>query len=554
MNPGNKKKHTAEVVQDSEEVESDEGVDVYRVNEEGGLELIPQEDYDVVYLDQDVEGSWDKKLYEKMADGEAKEGEVQDEDAMEVDDTENNSNAATVDDQMLYIIHKHPQISIQSPTHQDDASSTSDSTTSEPTSFYTANPSNRKISTETAMAQTLTRALVQRTQGFDSIRRNFGLDEEEREEKNRRKKDKQKKVGATSSSGLGVSKDKKDASPLAATDDEDDEEPKQQISKGHKLISSILSTANIQDGDDPETLARLSKMRRWHEEHIDPEMVGINLENWEDQIDWEGGVSSDEEEDKKQAAVPKESYNPETADCTPDFQPAEPEGGNPKRLKRMPQHQLYSDDPIQILYEPRNPRLDALDLCAAVDWEGACSDSDEEYERPNIPLILQSSMAGKSIASLMAPLASSRPLPFEAHPNYQQRYDNEYTSELTAAELQSNIPGGSEALERYKEMRQKKREQMAKDKQSRVTEVMSALSLTGTGRRITSSLMGPGGAEVSFICFHTTITYCINNHSPPTPVFLHTSAPGGQVGMPWGAVPLMMQNMWSSWSLFILIK
>ena len=34
---------------------------------------------------------------------------------------------------------------------------------------------------------------------------------------------------------------------------------------------------------------------------------------------------------------------------------------------------------------------------------------------------------------------------------------------------------------------------MAKDKQSRVTEVMSALSLTGTGRRITSSLMGPGG-------------------------------------------------------------
>ena len=36
---------------------------------------------------------------------------------------------------------------------------------------------------------------------------------------------------------------------------------------------------------------------------------------------------------------------------------------------------------------------------------------------------------------------------------------------------------------------------MAKDKQSRVTEVLSSLSITGTGRRITSSLMGPGGAE-----------------------------------------------------------
>jgi hypothetical protein len=55
--------------------------------------------------------------------------------------------------------------------------------------------------------------------------------------------------------------------------------------------------------------------------------------------------------------------------------------------------------------------------------------------------------------------------------------------------------GGNQALEKYKEARQRKREQMAKDKQNRVTEVMSALSLTGTGRRITSSLMGPGGAE-----------------------------------------------------------
>ena len=55
--------------------------------------------------------------------------------------------------------------------------------------------------------------------------------------------------------------------------------------------------------------------------------------------------------------------------------------------------------------------------------------------------------------------------------------------------------GGNITLEEYKEARQRKREQMAKDKQSRVTEVLSALSLTGTGRRITSSLMGPGGAE-----------------------------------------------------------
>jgi hypothetical protein len=232
-------------------------------------------------------------------------------------------------------------------------------------------------------------------------------------------------------------------------------------------------------------------------------MQGVHLDDWEEGIDWEGGVDSDDEEleernsDKKHPAEAKEPYNADTADCTPDFQPAKPEGGHPKRLKRTSQNQQYFD-PIEILHEPRNPRLEALDLSATVDWEGACSESDDDnYAPPNVPLILQSSIAGKSIASLLAPLPSSRPPPFESHPNYQQRYERELSSEITStAELaQTNIPGANEALERYKEMRQRKREQMAKDKQNRVSEVMSSLSLTGTGRRITSSLMGPGGAE-----------------------------------------------------------
>lgn len=495
------KSRDVEVVEDWEK---DDEVDVYRRNEEGGLELIPQDQYDVVYLDQEeaeaqpVDVKAGDSAINESPEGEAKE-EIQ-ADAMEIDDYKAEESAAVDQDQMLYIIHKDSRTTVR-PPNSDDASSTSESTVFEPTSFYNSNLLNRNISKETNLAQTLTRALVQRTEGYESIRRNFGLDEEEREEK-RKKKDKKKKGGAYPGAAGGLRK-RESAKSETASDDGDDDDDNNEIhqSKGHKLLSNILSMANIQDGDDLETLAQLSKMRRWQEDHIDPQMVGINLENWEDQIDWEGGVSSDEEDTKKQTAAPKEApFDPETADCTPDFRPAEPEGGHHKRLKQTPQNPLYSDDPIQILHELRNPRLDALDLCAAVDWEGACSDSDEEYERPNIPLILQSSMAGKSIASLMAPLASSRPLPFEAHPNYQQRYDNEFTSELTAAELQSNIPGGSEALERYKEMRQKKREQMAKDKQSRVTEVMSALSLTGTGRRITSSLMGPGGAEVS-LCY-----------------------------------------------------
>ena len=466
-----KKGNSSLTPNDAVQTSDENNVDVYRLDESGELVLIPREDYDVVYeegVDDDGKKP-DTKADENTTSDKAEVGEAMDVDA---GDTMNDETQDTV----LYIVQNDPKISMyQGTSHQYDDSSDSDSTksgTPDHLSYKTDNPLNRKISVETSMAQTLTRALVQRTEGYESIRRNFGLDEEEKAERTKRKKNKKKAAaGGLSTSGKGK-KDNKQAKNVSATMNGDDDEDEEQVErKGHRLLSHLVSsTTNITDGDEPKTLEKLSRMRMWQEEHIAPEMMGVNLENWEDQIDWEGGVSSDEEKEESKTEAEK--------------------------LTRMPQHQLYSDDPIQILYEPRNPRLDALDLCAAVNWEGACSDSDEEYERPNIPLILTSSMAGKSVASLYAPLASSRPLPFEATPNYEQRYDSELSSELTAAELQSNIPGGKEALEKYKEMRQKKREQMAKDKQNRVTEVMSSLSLSGTGRRITSSLMGPGGAEV----------------------------------------------------------
>lgn len=454
---------------DEFQTSNENNVDVYRMDESGELELIPREDYDVVY-EEGEEDDGDK------SDTKADENTTSESDKAEVDeamDVEAEGDATNVgtQDEVLYIVQKDPQVSMhQGTSHEDDDASTSDSTKSNTPahlSYKIDNPLNRKISVETSMAQTLTRVLVQRTEGYESIRRNFGLDEEEEAERMKRKKNKKK----PSAGGLSGASGKCKRDNKQAKNEGNDEDEEQVERKGHRLLSHLVSsTGTITDGDEPKTLERLSRMRMWQGEHIAPEMMGVNLENWEDQIDWEGGVSSDEEKEESKTTAEK--------------------------LERMPQQQLYSDDPIQILYEPRNPRLDALDLCAAVNWEGACSDSEEEYERPNIPLNLTSSMAGKSVASLFAPLASSRPLPFEAHPNYQQRYDSELSSEMTAAELQSNIPGGKEALEKYKEMRQRKREQMAKDKQSRVTEVMSSLSLSGTGRRITSSLMGPGGAEV----------------------------------------------------------
>ena len=270
-------------------------------------------------------------------------------------------------------------------------------------------------------------------------------------------------------------------------------------------------------------------------------MQGVELENWEDGIDWEGASVDDDDDgsnadDVNEGNVPKskdttctmevdqvnanstdvvgfgtttiattDTLNVPNEDCTEDFIPPVPMGGYAKRPKRtMLHHRLpHYDDPMQLLYEPRNPRLEALDLSAAVDWRGAYTDSDEsddDDESVHVPLILHSSIAGQSVATLLAPNPMSRPLPFDSHPNYLQRYEREMASEITStADLTMKaggfLGGENEALEKYKEARQRKREQMAKDKQSRVTEVMSALSLTGTGRRITSSLMGPGGAE-----------------------------------------------------------
>ena len=488
-----------------------DNIEVYRVNDSGGLELVHREDYDVVYCDETKDNC-------PTDDTEAEECTAE---SMEVDMEEKSSKDATQEQPTLLIVHNNEYKRTQSSSHLDDASSTSDSTTSESPAqtFYTAdNPLNHKLSAETSIAQTLTRALVQRTAGYESIRRNFGLDEEEKDERMKRKHKEKKKAAAaaaagganastteaTSSAALG-SKDKKEPQPtknsdLSSLEEDDDDDQDTLQPKGHKLLSNLLSyTADITDGDDHQTLMKLTKMRIWQDDHISPEMQGVNLDDWEEGIDWEGGIDSDVERKNEEnyTTEEKEPYNADTADCTPDFQLVKIEGGHPKRHKRTSQNQQYRD-PIEILFEPRNPRLEALDLCATVDWEGACSESDDNnYEPPNVPLILQSSMAGKSIASLLAPLPSSRPLPFESQPSYQQRYDRELSSEITStAELaQSNIPGANEALERYKEMRQRKREQMAKDKQNRVTEVMSSLSLTGTGRRITSSLMGPGGAE-----------------------------------------------------------
>ncbi|KAL7553169.1 hypothetical protein ACHAWF_016414, partial [Thalassiosira exigua] len=341
-----------------------------------------------------------------------------------------------------------------------------------------------------------------------------GKKKKEKKKKDERKKKEEEENAGTTSAGSS-------SSPIEGTkeDGETDGGPKMPPSKeeeddddggggaadvlmksSRELLASLPPGSRVSDGDAPATLLRLAALRRRQERLVEPEAQGLELDEWEDGIDWEGAaVDDDDDEEVKEEREKKKD---------PDdgrYEPRVPWGGRPKRVRR--------GDPMELLSEPLNPRLEALDFAAAVDWEGApdpdddsCDDSsDRRRIADDVPLILQSSVAGRSVAPLLAPVPAPRPPPFECHPSCRRRYAREASEAASSSEhpppppgrggIGARQPGASEALERYKEARQRKREQMAKDKQSRVTEVMSALSLTGTGRRITSSLMGPGGAE-----------------------------------------------------------
>lgn len=409
----------------------------------------------------------------------------------------------------------------------------------------TYDPSAKEV---TNTASTVARVLAQRVEGFDKLRPRYGLEDDDGDDSKKRtvnnkmgkdgKRDKEKgKNVKDKKNGVTPASKDKPSTNEKTTEHDDNNSEDSEINNdllcrhltGHNIIGSLPISSNVTDGDDPKTLMQLSKMRIWQESHLRPEMHSVELDDWEDGINWEGGADSEDETKDMEAKVTKkverrsspgkddlvDSMSVDKSrtsadavdvdfeiDCTEDFRfdeyrPPLPKGGYPKRRRFT---QIYTDA-CQLLFEPRNPRLDALDFTAAINWEGGVScdeyDSDDD-SLPNMPLILQSSIAGKSVATLLAPCPSSRPQSFESHPNYQQRAEREMASEITStANLSSGLNlGESEALEKFKEMRQRKREQMAKDKQNRVTEVMNTLGMGGgTGRRITSSLMGPGGAE-----------------------------------------------------------
>ncbi|EJK55355.1 hypothetical protein THAOC_24919, partial [Thalassiosira oceanica] len=187
----------------------------------------------------------------------------------------------------------------------------------------------------------------------------------------------------------------------------------------------------------------MTVMRIRNETAFDPRTAGVELDRWEDGIDWEGGESPDDE--GRQAGTGREIRSPdktgpvkveggtdhpaatptkdsaaaipeptpssgagarvsdeEEEGCTSDyncddltFRPPPPPRNKRARRGRVGERQGSGvhaddggeDDPMSYLDAAYNPRLEALDLASEVDWEGGSSDRDDGGSGPRpVPL------------------------------------------------------------------------------------------------------------------------------------------------------------------------
>lgn len=221
-----------------------------------------------------------------------------------------------------------------------------------------------------------------------------------------------------------------------------------------------------------EERMRLDRIRKLNEDQLPYEMHQVQMGDWETKINWEG-VSGD--------AIAVETRSRPSINSESD----------PNSRNNLP-------DPMEILSETYNPSLEALDLDNMISWEGADAPAgfNERLAQRMGKLILQDGVAGLSVAAQSGAIPKVNPLPFNQSDVYKQRMELKLAGakRATVGSLQKDHA----ALEKEIEARQQKRAQMAIDKTNRITGALGKLDFGGgTGRRVTSSLMGPGGTERS---------------------------------------------------------
>jgi hypothetical protein len=231
-------------------------------------------------------------------------------------------------------------------------------------------------------------------------------------------------------------------------------------------LFKLVDTISLEDR------IRLDKIRKMNEEQLPFEMHQVQMGDWETRINWEGVTGN---------TIAIESRS------TPSINSE----SNPKSGSILP-------DPMDILSEAYNPSLEALDLDNMISWEGADAPPgfNERLAQRMGKLILQDGVAGSSVAAQSGAIPKMNPLPFNQSDVYKQRMELKLagSKRATVGSLQKDHA----ALEKEIEERQQKRAQMAIDKTNRITGALGKLDFGGgTGRRVTSSLMGPGGTERS---------------------------------------------------------
>ena len=209
-----------------------------------------------------------------------------------------------------------------------------------------------------------------------------------------------------------------------------------------------------------EVLMQMHQEKWKRDLSLPPAFHEIEQADWESKINWEGAASETEE-------VGEQQQNRE------------------KKNSRI--------DPNAYLNRVYNPILDVMDFSAAVNWDGADAPPGfNEALARSVPLILEESVAGSSVARLTVP--PRRPVPLSRSEVYLRRCQREAGG--SSGGTTSFSAFSNEDTDEIIAQRQEKRARMAIDKSKRVTEAMGTLDLgDGKGRAITSSLMGPGGTE-----------------------------------------------------------
>lgn len=169
--------------------------------------------------------------------------------------------------------------------------------------------------------------------------------------------------------------------------------------------------------------------------------------------------------------------------------------GNPDNDPRSGAHVCSA---AELLQKKRNAWLDNLNF-EDIDLEHGFEILKKRAEEA--PLVLELGIAGQSVAKqVYLSTSMDRPLPAIKSEAYQKRMEKTWAAQpvTSTAELsKGTLHKDKDKLEAFKEARQRKREEMEKEKTLRVSEAMGTVSILagGRGRTIKSSLMGPGGTE-----------------------------------------------------------